>query len=92
MKGSELCIQPASRRDDPANNEETVLDGECDKERHGFYFNFLEGNLMMINIFVASRSILVVSLLFVFFFICLFVLFSIVYYFLYFLFSSMFLV
>ncbi|XP_031550899.1 uncharacterized protein LOC116288272 [Actinia tenebrosa] len=43
LKDKDLCLQPASRRDDPANNEEIVLDGDCNKERHSFYFNFLEG-------------------------------------------------
>ena len=43
LKGKNLCLQPASRRDDPANNEEIVLDENCDKDRHSFYFDFLEG-------------------------------------------------
>jgi len=42
-KDSDLCLQPNSRRDNPANNEEVVLDRECDPTRHGFNFVYVEG-------------------------------------------------
>lgn len=46
-KGSDLCVQSNSRRDDPANNEEIVLDGDCDSKRHEFHFVFVDGKTLL---------------------------------------------
>lgn len=57
-KGSDLCVQPSSRRDTPVNNEEIVLDNNCDSKMHEFYFVFVEGNRLAFR-FHSSKCVLI---------------------------------